>query len=122
MKRWQAFLGVAGLVLAGHLGAAEAPTLTALERSQRWRYLFDGESVSDWRGYRQNKVPANWQVADGSLTGGEGVALATTQDFKDFEIVFDWKVAEGGRAEVFYRADEDVAAVEDSGLVMQLAG
>ena len=122
MKVWKVLVGATGLMLAGQLATAEAPKITALERSQGWRFLFDGESLSDWRGYRQNKVPANWQVVEGLLTCGGGPALATTGDFQDFEIVFDWKVGAGGGAEVFYRADEDIAAVDDSGLVMQLAG
>jgi hypothetical protein len=115
-------LVAAGLLLAGETGAAEAAKLTAYERSQGWRLLFDGQSLSDWRGYRENKVPASWQVVDGSLMGSGGTALATTEDFKDFEIVFDWKVAAGGRAEVYYRAVEDAASPAESGPVMQLAG
>jgi len=122
MKAWIVLLGAAGLLLAGQVGAAETTKLTAYERSQGWRLLFDGQSLSDWRGYRQNKVPASWQVVDGSLAGSGGIALVTAEDFKDFEIVFDWKVGTGGRAEVFYRAVEDAAAPDESGPVMQLAG
>ncbi len=122
MKAWQTILGMTVLLLAGQLGAVEVVKLTAMERSQGWRLLFDGQSLSDWRGYRQNKVPANWQAAEGSLVGSGGAALATTEDFKDFEIVFDWKVAAGGRAEVFYRAGEDAASPDESAPVMQLAG
>jgi len=122
MKAWQVLLGAMVLALAGSGFAAEAPKLTAYERSQGWRYLFDGKSLSDWRGYRQNKVPANWQVVDGSLTSGGGTALVTEDDFKDFELVFDWKVGAGGSAEVYFRVSEDLAAPGDTGLVMQLAG
>lgn len=67
-------------------------------------------------------MSANWQVVEGLLTCSGGRALATTGDFQDLGIVFDWKVGAGVSAEVFYRADEDIAAVDDSGLVMQLAG
>ena len=122
MKAWKVIVGAAGLMLAGQLGAAEAAKLTALERSQGWRLLFDGQTLSDWRGYRLNKVPANWQIVEGSLTGSAGTALASAEDFKDFEIVFDWKVSAGGSAEVFYRVAEDAASPETSGPVMQLAG
>jgi hypothetical protein len=122
MKAWHILVGATGLILAGQLAAADVTKLTALERSQGWRFLFDGVSLSDWRGYRQNKLPANWQVVEGSLTCGGGTALATTEDFKDFEIAFDWKVGAGGSAAVYYRVDEDIAEVGDSGPVMQLAG
>lgn len=113
---------MAGLLAAGQSGAADTLRLTAYERSQGWRYLFDGESLSDWRGYRMNKVPPNWQVVEGSLTSGGGPALVSEEDYKDFELVFDWKVSAGGSAEVFFRVDEDGAAPGESGPVMQLAG
>ncbi|MDB6115480.1 MAG: hypothetical protein JWQ83_1472 [Lacunisphaera sp.] len=122
MNAWKILLGTAGFLWAAQLGAAEMPKLTAYERSQGWRYLFDGQSLSDWRGYHLNKVPANWQVVEGQLTNGGGPALVTSGDFKDFELSFDWKVSAGGRAEVYYRADEDAQDPAASGPVMQLAG
>jgi hypothetical protein len=115
-----AFLAAA-LALAG-TAAGETARLSAYERSQGWRLLFDGESLSDWRGYRQNKIPANWQVVDGSLTGADGPALVTNEDFKDFEIQFDWKVGAGGRASVYFRALDDARDIAGAGPVMQLAG
>ncbi|MDI1335663.1 MAG: DUF1080 domain-containing protein [Lacunisphaera sp.] len=122
MNTGRVLLGVAGLLVAGQLGATEALRLTAYERSQGWSYLFDGQSLSDWRGYRQNKVPPNWQVVEGSLTSGGGTALVSEQNFKDFELVFDWKVSAGGSAEVYFHVNEDGLAPGDSGPVMQLAG
>lgn len=102
--------------------AAEGPRLTAYERSQGWRYLFDGESLSDWRGYQMNKIPPNWQIVEGLLTSSGGPALVSEGEFGDFELVFDWKVSDGGSAEVYFRVDEDGAAPGESGLLMQLAG
>ncbi len=122
MKSRRGLIGAAVLVLAGQLVAAEAPRLTAYERSQGWRYLFDGQSLSDWRGYRMDKVPPDWQVVEGSLTSGGGAALVSEEEFKDFELQFDWKVSDGGSAEVFFRVSEDGAQPGESGPVMQLAG
>ena len=122
MKIWRDVLGAAGLWLAGQVAAAEAPRLTAYERAQGWRYLFDGNSLSDWRGYRLNKIPPNWQVVEGSLTSGGGPALVTAEDFDDFELVFDWKVSAGGSAEVYFHVTEDELSPGASGPVMQLAG
>jgi hypothetical protein len=122
MKTWHVLLGAAGLVLAGQLVAAEAPKLTAYERAQGWRYLFDGKNLNDWRGYRMDLVPPNWQIVEGSLTSGGGPALVSEEEFKDFELVFDWKVSAGGSAEVYFRLHEDGAVPGESGPVMQLAG
>jgi hypothetical protein len=120
MKAWQVL--AAGLLLAVSSAMADVTKLTALERSQGWRLLFDGESLSDWRGYRQNKIPANWQIVEGSLMSAGGTALVTNDDFKDFEVLFDWKVAAGGNASVHFRALDDAKSVAGSGPVMQLAG
>ncbi|MBA3849011.1 MAG: hypothetical protein C0502_03320 [Opitutus sp.] len=110
------------LLAAVALNAAEAPKITAFERSQGWQLLFDGRDLSSWRGYRSDKVPANWRVADGSLTGAAGAALVTAAEFGDFELTFDWRVGEGGHGEVFVRTSEDAASPDRSGPQMQLAG
>jgi len=111
-----------GVLLASQLQAADMPKLTAYERSQGWRFLFDGQSLTDWRGYQMSKLPPNWQVVDTYLVGEEGKALVTTTYFKDFEIVFDWKVAPGGIAAVCFRSEDDTASPADAGPIMQLAG
>lgn len=114
---------VAACVLLGlTVVAQERPKITALERSQGWRLLFDGDSLSDWRGYGQNRVPKNWTVTDGWLTTTGGPALVSEHEFQDFELLFDWKAEEGGVCEVYLRADEDRAIPEESGLLVELAG
>ena len=122
MRAWKVIFGTVGLLLAAQLGAAEMLKLTAYERSQGWWLLFDGQTMRDWQGFGQNNVPDNWQVVDGSLAGSGGPALSSAGEIKDFEMVFDWKVGAGGRAEVFYRAEVNAASPEESGPVMQLAG
>ena len=100
----------------------EKPKLTAIERAQGWKFLFDGSSLSDWRGYGQNKLPANWAVADGWLTNSGGTALVSEEQYGDFELQFDWKADEGGVCEVYVRASEDGPSPENSGLLVELAG
>jgi hypothetical protein len=122
MKVRHAIICALGLLLTIPSPAADVPNLTAYERSQGWRFLFDGRSLSDWRGYQMSKLPPNWQVVDTYLVGDEGKALVTTNSFKDFEMVFDWKVAPGGTAAVCFRAEDDTASPLDAGPIMQLAG
>lgn len=109
---------LAALVFPAALLAADQPKVTAFERSQGWR-LLDG---SDWHGYQTNKLPANWQVRDGSLFGAAGAALVSNDAFGDFELTFDWKIAPGGKGAVYFRVFENESAPEKSGPVMQLAG
>lgn len=122
MRLWQTLVSLIALVAATAAGGAETVKLTALERSQGWKLLFDGVSTGDWRGYRADKMPANWQVDEQSLVGHAGPALVSVEEFGDFELVFDWKVAAGGRGEVYFWVSEDGKAPDETGPMMELAG
>jgi hypothetical protein len=83
--------------------------------------LFDGESLDEWRGYRQETVPAAWTVEDRSIHGtGSGPDLITKRLFGDFELQFEWKISPGGNSGLIYRATEDEAASYQTGLEYQL--
>lgn len=95
---------------AGETGAREAPVnqLTAEEKAAGWRLLLDG-TPDAWRGYRRDDVPGGWSVVGGTLAltpGADGGTLITREQFADFELALEWKVAEGGNSGVFYRATE----------------
>jgi hypothetical protein len=89
--------------------ADEPPnTLTAKERADGWRLLFDGKTTGGWRGYRQQTAPDGWQAVDGALTRvAEGADLITVDQFADFELAIDWKVPPNGNSGVLYRVTED---------------
>ena len=110
------------LLLSSVMAQAEAVKLSAVERAQGWRLLFDGESLGDWRGYRESKVPANWHHAANALKGDSGNSLVSEEEFGDFELTFDWKVQAGGHGEVYILVGEDGRTPAESGLVMQLSG
>jgi hypothetical protein len=82
-------------------------TLTAQEQSSGWKLLFDGKTATGWRGYQQKTTPAGWQVVNGELTRtGEGVDLVTVDQYADFELAIDWKIAPNGNSGIFYRGLE----------------
>jgi hypothetical protein len=84
-----------------------APTLGAEERGAGWRSLFDGRTTAGWRGYAQQTVPAGWRVVDGTLTkDGSTGDLITRDQFGDFELALDWKIAPAGNSGIFYRGTE----------------
>ena len=78
--------------------------------------LFDGTSLDGWRGYGKDNVPGRWVIEDGCLkfcgTGegegqrGDGGDIIFAHKFKNFELLFDWKVSKGGNSGVFYLAQE----------------
>ena len=78
-------------------------------RGGEWRTLFDGRSLEGWRGFKKDSVPAGWQVVDGALTRvGDAGDLITRDQFGDFELTLDWKIAEGGNSGIFYRGHRGV--------------
>jgi type 1 glutamine amidotransferase len=87
-------------------------TLTPQEKAAGWRLLFDGRTTSGWRGYRKASLPENsgWTVRDGELAYAPGKAggdIVTDEQFGDFELALEFKVAPGGNSGIIYRATED---------------
>jgi hypothetical protein len=115
-------LAAVAALATGLTAGAQTMKLTAIERSQGWRLLFDGESPEDWRGFGHDKFPPNWKVLGGSLTTDGGPGLASAEESGDFELSFDWKVGPGGHGEVYFRSAEDAKDPAETGLVMHLAG
>ena len=96
-------------------------TLTAEEQAAGWRLLFDGESLSAWRGFKQDRTPAGWQAVDGSLARvAQAGDIITVEQFDDFALTFEWKVQDGGNSGVFFRVTEAVAPAWHSGPEFQI--
>jgi len=86
-----------------------------------WRVLFDGASLSAWRGYQSTAVPAGWRVENGTLTKEAPVGDIISKDqFGDFELELEWKIGEAGNGGIFYRATEEYERVYWSGPEYQL--
>jgi 3-keto-disaccharide hydrolase len=72
-----------------------------------WRPLFDGRTAEAWRGWRSDRLPAGWRIADGALTRVAPAGdIVTREQFGDFELALEWKVERGGNSGVFYRVSE----------------
>jgi hypothetical protein len=66
--------------------------------------LFDGASLSGWRGYKTEAPGDGWKVVDGMLVlKGKGGDLVTVDEFGDFDLELEWKVAEATNSGVIYR-------------------
>ena len=98
---------VLAMLLGAPVRADEAlhNALSAAEQAEGWQLLFDGSSLSGWRGYHAAEAPAGWRAEDGTLhRAGSGGDIVTVGSYADFELSLDWKVAEGGNSGIFYRA------------------
>jgi hypothetical protein len=70
--------------------------------------LFDGISMGAFRGYQSDTMPAGWSIKDGTLAKDATVGDIISRDqFGDFELELEWRIAEAGNAGIFYRATEE---------------
>ena len=109
--------------------AAQGPAQAVARDSSRtsradsagWRNLSAEGALAAWRGYKSDRVPGGWSQRNGMLVK-TGVAedIVTRDQFGDFELTFDWNLAPGGNAGVFYRATEEYDRVYWSGPEYQL--
>jgi hypothetical protein len=92
--------------------------------------LFNGKDLTGWKGLvadppTRAKMPltelkqaqakadeqmrAHWQVTDGALVyDGKGNSLCTAKDYKDFEMLVDWKIGPGGDSGIYLRGSPQV--------------
>ncbi|MDD2931997.1 MAG: DUF1080 domain-containing protein, partial [Fermentimonas sp.] len=87
-------------------------TLTQQELNDGWELLFDGTSLNGWRDYNGDSLTAPWFAEDGMIQAkGEGADehgyIVTEKIYENFELVWDWKIAEGGNSGVLYHVVEN---------------
>lgn len=96
--------------------------VSAQEREEGWRPLFDGKTTAGWRNYKREGIGPGWQVVDGMLTraGDNAGDIITTGKYRNFDLSLEWRVAEGGNSGIFYRATEDNDYIWQSAPEMQV--
>jgi hypothetical protein len=96
-------------------------TLTSEERSQGWMLLFDGKTTAGWRGFKQQDIPAGWEVVDGALTRtGRAIDIVTIDQFDSFDLALEWKIAQGGNSGIMFRVSEEGGATYHTGPELQV--
>jgi lysophospholipase L1-like esterase len=92
--------------------------------------LFNGEDLTGWKGLvadpekraamSEKKLAAeqekadklmrdHWQARDGVLYyDGGGASLCTARDYRDFELLVDWKITDGGDSGLYLRGSPQV--------------
>lgn len=103
--------------------------LSAAERAAGWRLLFDGSTLTGWRGLGYDSVPTlHWNVVDGAIhkvasgnvkkmpdgQPANGGDLMTVGTFRDFELAFEWKVVPGSNSGVKYNVSEEYSLANAS--------
>lgn len=92
--------------------------LTDEERRLGFEMIFDGTHANNFRGFRKDTLPAGWKVIDGELRyvpGTQGGDIITKEQYDNFELRLEWKVAVGGNSGIFYRVSEEHPIVWHTG-------
>ena len=108
-------LGCASILQAG--GAA----MIEQGQSGGWKVLFDGKSLDAWKGFKTAAPGAGWQIVDGTLhRAGQGGDLVTKEQFGDFELELEWKVAGPGNSGIFFRGLDEGETIWHGAPEMQI--
>ena len=92
-----------------------------VEQNTGWKVLFDGKALDAWRVYKQPSVSAGWKIENGLLARvAAGGDLITKEQFGDFELELDWKIAEGSNSGIFFRGTEESETIWHGAPEMQI--
>ena len=107
----------AAIVLFASVAVAQHNQLTPKEKAAGWTLLFDGKTFAGWEDPARKSPPGDsFVIADGCLKATSKPRLRedlfSRDPFENFELVFDWRISEGGNSGVKYRI-QDHLWVED---------
>lgn len=93
-------------------------------RHNRWRALLSDDKA-EFRGYRSKEkaLPAGWEVKGGVLHRLPNAAagdVVTLEEFDDFTLELEYKLAPGGNSGVIYRCGEETPASYETGPEFQV--
>jgi hypothetical protein len=89
-------------------------TVSEREAREGWTLLWDGKTTAGWRGAKLTTFPkGGWEIAGGVLTvkesGGaesaDGGDIVTVDQYGDFELSVEFKIAKGANSGIKYFVD-----------------
>jgi len=113
------------LALPAFADDAKHNELTEAQKKAGWKLLFDGKTLTGWRGYKMKDAPGCWEVKDGAIFCNDkkdvpAADLLTTEMFADLELSVDWKISTGGNSGVHLRATEATGDTASNSLEIQV--
>ncbi|MCX8052406.1 MAG: DUF1080 domain-containing protein [Armatimonadetes bacterium] len=93
--------------------------LTAQEKAEGWKLLFDGKTMKGWG--CTDQATEGWSIENGTIHyNGKGHGyLYTKERFGDFELKIDFMVDKGANSGIFFRLDKPSDPVQ-TGIEMQI--
>jgi hypothetical protein len=104
--------------------SARLNVLSEAEKAEGWELLFDGKSLSGWRGIGTEGLPeGHWVIEDASIkkiAAGDvprqadgqpvqGGDLMTERTYRDFDLRLEWKISPGGNSGIKYNVSEEMS-------------
>ena len=92
-------------------------TVSAREKQDGWKLLWDGKTTAGWRGAKLKTFPEKgWSIKDGMLTvaetgGGEaavGGDIVTVDEFGNFELEVEFTLTKGANSGIKYFVDTEL--------------
>ncbi len=105
-------------------------SISAKEKEQGWQLLWDGKSFNGWRAIYESDFPkSGWIVENDALVclGADlpdslrGGAIITVKKYKNFELVFDFKIKPHANSGIKYFINEELKASPGHGLGLEYA-
>lgn len=100
------------IVAMGTSMAQSHNTLTAAEKKEGWKLLFDGQTTKGWHDYNKKTIGAMWKVSNGELwlDPVNGAAdITTDSEFENFELRLEWKIDSCGNSGIMFNVNESPA-------------
>ena len=111
-------------IMAAASAEPMANTLTAQEKKDGWRLLWDGKTADGWRSARAEDFPAHgWTMHNGVLTVHEnkgeesagGGDIITREKYASFELKVDFKITPGANSGIKYFVHPNLDPITGSG-------
>lgn len=98
---------------------------------QGWISLFDGQTLNGWHNYGKTTVGNAWKAENGVLhfdaaarkNGAAGGDIVTNEEFENFHLSLEWRIAPKGNSGIMFYVHEDPARFQNtynSGPEMQI--
>ena len=94
-------------------------TLTAEEKKQGWKLLFDGKSMAEFRNFKKQTLGKDWIIdqnaihlnakknPEGHWQTIDGGDIITKEAYDNFELMLDWKISNCGNSGIIFNVAEE---------------
>jgi len=93
-------------------------TLSAIEKKEGWKLLFDGKNLKGWHIWGRPGTPGNqWDIKDDAIhldkSKKEHGDLLTDSSYGDFDLKLEWKISPKGNSGILFYVYEDTARYKE---------